>query len=255
MLLPVSCHVCSWGVLDSGSHINARGERRAKRVRSSAGLCVRCRREAACSLSNRPSSLPACTPDWIRENWARFLAAGLERRVGDGLDRVEAADDERKWVDGSGGLALPELKVDMGNSPASPRGRGASLAEALAALDFLAGPDVNLIHVAIARPPGGGVTRLVLEGYTSCPFNYTCDHAIGGGNHWISLGGVEVETGVKLPKNSLPARDAGPRAVVRQDPGGTLLGAPRKHDRMEQCDLAQTESPYDEARIAPPQHS
>jgi hypothetical protein len=24
---------------------------------------------------------------------------------------------------------------------------------------------------------------------------------------------------------------------------------------MEQCDLAQTESPYDEARIAPPQHS
>jgi hypothetical protein len=173
-------------------------------------------------------------PDWISEYGVRFPLAG--HRVGDGLDGVEATDDERKRVDCSTGLILPELKVDVWNSqgPAD----GASLAEHLAALDFLVQLDVNLVHVAIESPPGDGVAHRVPDCYTSIMFSRTCDHTIGGSNHWISLGGVYVDTAMAPPYTRI--------AVIPQDPRGALSRAPGEHDHIEHRDCEQSESPSDD---------
>jgi hypothetical protein len=147
-------------------------------------------------------------------------------------------------------LALQQRKVDVWNSHASAG--GASLAEAVAALDVLAWPNVNLIHVAIARQPEG-VARLVPEGDASIMFVHTCDRTIGGGNHWIALGGGEVDTCMGHP--SSPAQHTGQRAVRRQDMRAAICRAPGKHDRTEQCNRKQNELPAGEAGIAPPRLS
>ena len=63
--------------------------------------------------------MPRRTPERIRENKTRFLRGGLARRGSDDIDGIEATDDERKRVDRSGRLTLPQLKVDVRNPHAS----------------------------------------------------------------------------------------------------------------------------------------
>src|SRR5262249_27087736 len=64
----------------------------------------------------------ACTPNWVREHQARPLAADLECRVGNSFGGVEAANDKGERIDPVkrlvAGMALPKLKMEVGNSHA-----------------------------------------------------------------------------------------------------------------------------------------
>src|SRR4029453_4676532 len=130
-------------------------------------------------------------------------------------------------------MALPELKMEVGNSHAIAG--GADLPKDVATLYLLALLDVGLVQMAVASPPRC-LINWVLHHYavsTTPAREDAYDCAVCRSDHRIAQRGGEVDT--LMRGRAGPSPDASPIAVVRQNPSSALCRTPRQGENEEQA--------------------
>jgi hypothetical protein len=144
-------------------------------------------------------------------------------------------------------MALPELKMEVGNSHAIA-GR-ADLPKDIATLYLLALLDVGRVQMAVASPPRCLINWVLHhDAVSTTPVHEDAhDGAVCRSDHRIAQGGVEVDA--LMRDRADPSPDASPIAVIRENPGGALGRAPSK---SECCgDKNESPSPGVSARVVP----